>query len=109
MGVGLSEWAAAKVNAAGAFIDQSGDFESISKTGSGTYALVLKNALGVAECCPVASSWYKPSTDPVPTTIPVACGLSADGVTVVVNIVAVATGLATDGAFCVFISRFDPA
>jgi hypothetical protein len=107
MGIGLTNWASAKVNAAGAFIDQDGGFVSVAKVSTGVYELVLARALGVAECCPWVTPWYKASTDPVPKLVP-AVGLKSDGVTVVVNLFD-PLFLVSDGAFCVVVSRFEPA
>jgi hypothetical protein len=105
----LVRWAAAKVNAAGAYIDKACFSGTPTKTRTGVYELTLEAALGVAECCPTVTPWYPASTASAPQTWGVA-GLKSDGVTLVVNLFSNVGGVAmpTDSAFCVVVERFMP-
>ena len=106
MGLGLGTWASAKVNIAGVFIDQDGGFISVVKTSTGVFTLVLANAIGVTECCPIVTEWYGVGGTPMKITS--AANLGADGVTLTVNLFDNITGVAADAAFCVVVSRFMP-
>lgn len=103
----VSKWAAAKVDAAGAWIIDPDAFVGAPvKTGPGVYELTLQSAMGVSECGPEVTPTY---LDPaaVPGSWANAC-LKADGITVVVNIFTSVGGVTTptDGAFSVVIWRF---